>query len=396
MIFKRTLILFFAYLISTSFLYSQKYETRTVDRSQAALNEAFIMITVTSDRGNSFYKVMSDNKERPYLNVKDFMEQYLDLTSVTCDTTSKHCQGTMQPSGNIFWLDGKQSEYGDSAQGPSSEKIPQDAFVVQNGSCWLRYDVWQKWFPLTTTWDYHSYYLSVIPEFKLLSERKKIREQEIELSNASKREKETVKDIEPIKPDSLFRPELKYHSSLRKYPNQNTGWDFNYDANIDILRGTFQTGGPVTYDKGPGWNTGRPYWVYRLRDQGWFHLMEVGDTYFEESNLILPNISGKNGFRFDSREMVYGAGRIAVNGRAQQNTTVDLYRDGVYLNTVVTGKDGRYIFDGVIVNSSSRLVAKLYYPDGSEEIREIILSDDNGMILPQGQFQERVFSAETA
>lgn len=395
MILRRMLILFFVYLISSTLIYPQKYDVHNIDRTQPELNEAFIMITVTSERGNSFYKVLTDNKERPYLNVSDFMEQYLDFTSVECDTISKHCQGTMQPNGNLFWIDGRQSEYGDSDQGPSGEKIADGALIVQDGSCWLRYDVWQKWLPLTATWDYRAYYLSIIPEFKLLSERKKIREQEIELSNSVKREKDAIQNLEPIKPKNLFRPELKYHSSLRKYPNQDTGWDFNYDANIDILRGTFQTGGPVTYDRGPGWNTGRPYWLYRLRDQDWFYLMEIGDTYFEESNLLLPNISGTNGFRFDSREMVYGAGRISVNGRAQQNTTVDLYRDGVYLGTVVTGTDGRYVFDDVIVNSSSRLVAKLYYPDGSEEIREIVLSDDNGMIIPRGEFQERIFTADT-
>ncbi|MCX6112718.1 MAG: hypothetical protein NTY22_05485 [Proteobacteria bacterium] len=395
MILRTPLTVIFSLLLLSAPVYSQVDDPHTVDRNQMKLNEAFIMITVTSDRGSSFYKVMTDRSERPYLNIKDLMEQYLDFTSVSCDPVGKHCQGTMQPSRNIFWINGKQSEYGDAEQGPGGEKIPEGAFVVQDGSCWLRYDIWQKWLPLTATWDYHAYYLSVIPEFKLLSERKKMREREIELSAAATREKDAIQNSAAIKPDDIFRPELKYHSSLRKYPQQDVGWDFNYDANIDILRGTFQTGGPVTYDKIPGWNAGRPYWVYRLRDQGWFYLMEVGDTYFEESNLLLPNISGNNGFRFDSREMTYGAGRISVNGRAQQNTVVDLYRDGFYLNTVTTGTDGRYVFDDIVVNSSSRLVAKLYFPDGSEELREIVLSDDNGMILPAGVLQERVFTAET-
>ena len=384
-----------ALFLFSGLLYSQQDNPQTVDRSQMALNEAFIMITVTSERGNSFYRVMTDNKDRPYLNVTDFMQQYLDLTSVSCDIGKKYCQGTMQPSKNLFWLDGRQSQYGDAEQGPGAEKIPEGAFVIQDGSFWLRYDVWAKWLPLTATWDYRSYYLSVIPEFKLLSERKKMRDQEIEYSNSAKKEKAAIDSSDAIKPDDTFRPELKYHASLRKYPQQDVGSDFNYDGNIDVFNGTFQFGGPVTYDKGPGWDAGRPYRVFRLRDQGWFYLMEAGDTYFEESNMLLPNISGNNGFRFDSREMVYGAGNIIVNGRAQQNTVVDLYRDGLYLETVRTGPDGRYEFNDVVVSSSSRLIAKLYYPDGSEEVREIVLSDDNGMIIPKGEFQERAFTGET-
>ncbi len=377
-----------AIFLFSGLLYSQQNNPMT-------LNEAFIMITVTSARGNSFYRVMTDSNDNPYLNITDFMEKYLDLTSVSCDAGEKYCQGTMQPNKNIFWLDGKQSQYGDAEQGSGIEKIPEGAFVIQEGSCWLRYDIWEKWLPLTATWDYRSYYLSVIPEFKLLSERKKQRDQEIEYSNSAKAEKEAIDSSDAIKPDDTFRPELKYHTSLRKYPQQDIGGDFNYDGNIDVFNGSFQFGGPVTYDKGPGWDAGRPYKVFRLRDQGWFYLMEAGDTYFEESNMLLPNISGNNGFRFDSREMVYGAGSIVVNGRAQQNTVVDLYRDGLYLDTVRTGTDGRYEFNDVVVSSSSRLIAKLYYPDGSEEEREIVLSDDNGMIIPKGEFQERVFTGET-
>jgi hypothetical protein len=353
------------------------------------------MITVTSERGNSFYRVMTDREERPYLNIKEFSEQYLDMSSVNCDAGRKHCQATMQPKGDIFWIDGSSSQYGDYDKGTADEKIPDGAFVVQDGICWLRYDVWQKWLPLTATWSRSSYYLSVIPEFKLLAERKRLRDQEVEGATATKRQKEIIEKAEAIKPDDLFRPELKYHGSLREYPTQKVGGDFNYDLNVDMLRGTFQTGGPISYDKGPGTDFGRPYWVYRLQDQGWFYLMEVGDTYFEESNMLLPNISAQNGFRFETRQMVYGSGRISVNGRAQQNTTVDLYRDGLYMDTVKVGSDGRYVFDNIVVSSNSRLIAKLYFPDGSEEVRDVVLSDDNGMIIPKGEFQERVFTGDT-
>ena len=395
-------IFLFTLLFCSSLLYAQPHEKN-------ALHEGFIMVTVTTERGNAFYRVMQDDQERPYLNVKDFMEGFLDFTSVYCDATQKHCQGTLQPDKNTFWIDGKQSQYGDSDHGASNEQIPggafvveegstnvqKDAFVVQDNSCWLRYDIWEKWLPLTANWDFHTYYLAVLPQFKLLNERKKMREQQIESANITKREREIMNNTEAIKPDDFFRPELKYHASVRQNPQQQIGEDFNYDANLDVFKGTFQTGGPIRHDKDTGWNVVRPYWVYRLKDQKYFYLMEVGDTYFEESNLLLPNVSGKNGFRFDSREMNYGAGSISVNGRAQQNTTVDLYRDGTYIQTIKVGEDGRYVFDNVVVNSSSRLVARLYFPDGSEEYRQIVLSDDNGMILPKGVVQERLFTAET-
>ncbi len=394
MILKRFLILSLAFFLLGAELFCQD-ETRTVDRGQQVLNEAFIMITVTSERGNSFYRVLTDTEERPYLNIQDFSSQYLDMSPVKCDLGRKHCQVTLQPKGNVFWIDGKYSEYGDSEQGTAQEKIPEGAFVIQDGACWLRFDVWQKWLPLTATWDRSSYYLSIIPEFKLLAERKRLRDQELELAEATKKQKELIAQSEAIKPVDIFRPELKYHGSLRQYPRQQIGGDFNYDLNVDLFRGTFQTGGPINYDRGPGVDYGRPYWVYRLQDQGWFYLMEVGDTYFEESNMLLPNISAVNGFRFDTRQMIYGSGRISVNGRAQQNTLVDLYRDGLYLDTVRVANDGRYVFDDIVVNSNSRLVAKLYFPDGSEEVRDIVLSDDNGMIIPKGQFQERVFTGDT-
>ncbi|MEI6093026.1 MAG: hypothetical protein WCQ47_05005 [bacterium] len=353
------------------------------------------MVSVSKAKTNPFYRVLLDDDDNIYINIKEFLQQYLDLTLVTCDVDKKYCQGTLQPSNNIFWIDGYRAKYGDNDDGNSKE-LPDDSFVILDGICWLRYDVWQNWFPLETRWDVSASYLSVIPRFKLLSERKKQRRLEIEQADVVKKETEAKLNSEPITPSDPFRPELKYHAALRQYPQQKLGEDFNYDANLDIFNGTFQAGGPITHERDTGWNFGRPYWVYRLQDQGWFHLMEIGDTYFEESNLLLPNVSAHNGFKFDSRQIFYGSGNIEVNGRAPQNTVVDLYRSGIYLSTVRTGSDGRYVFDDVVVASSDRLVAKLYYPDGAEEVREIVLSDDNGMVIPSGEFQERAFTGETS
>ncbi|MFH1223993.1 MAG: hypothetical protein V1647_06605 [Pseudomonadota bacterium] len=366
----------------------------TLNAQEKKFNESFILITVTSVRGDSFYRVMTDRDEAPYLDIKNMMERFLDFTDVKCDLERMYCQGKMQPGGNVFWLDAKQSTYGDYNEGPAEEKIPEGAFVIKEGKCWLRYDVFAKWLPIIATWDVKSFYLSVIPEYKLKSERDKLRADEIEMASTAKKRKEIIDSIKPIKPDSVFRPEFKYHASVRKIPQQDVGADLNYDFNFDILRGTFQTGGPVTYDNRTV-DAGRPYWVYKLNDQGWFKRLEVGDTYFEESDLLIPNMSAKNAFRFDTKDVIYGSGKINLNGRALPNTVVDVYRDGIYMGTTTAGSDSKFEFSNIIVNGKSRVIEKLYYPDGSEEIREVVLSEDNGMVLDKGQTEVRAFTGET-
>ncbi|HOW16346.1 MAG TPA: hypothetical protein PK443_01400, partial [bacterium] len=393
MIFKKRLIFCFALLLSTTVLCQDDGILEPV-LSDPKFNEAFIMVTVTSNRGNSFYRVLTDDQERPYLDIEEFLSKYLDLTDVKCNFSRRYCQGTLQPSKNIFWIDGKNLRYGDYEEGTVKEPLPDDAFITQEGKCWLRYDLWEKWLPLTSTWDLRSYYLSVIPEFKLLFDRQRMREQEKERAEAYKKEKELIDKAELIEPESKFRPEFKYHLSLRKRPQESIGADFNYDLNIDVLKGTLQTGGPVTYDDKEV-TAKMPYWTYTWRKKSWFDLMEFGNTTFEEAALMIPNITAKNGFRFDSREIIYGTGKIDINERAIPNAQVDLYRDGIYMGTTIAGPDGRYNFNDVVVDGQSRVIAKIYYPDGSEDIKEIVMSDDNGMILEQGEFEERVFTGET-
>ena len=351
-------------------------------------------MTVTMNRGSSFYRVLTDEKERPYLNIEEMLSSYLDLTNVKCDISRQYCQAVMQPSKNIFWIDGKNLRYGDYEDGAGKEPLSDNAFVIQEGKCWLRYDVWAKWMPLTAIWDLHSYYLSIVPEFKLLSDRQRMRDQEKELAGAYKRQRELLDKTPAMEPQDVLRPEFKYHASFRKKPQQDVGADFNYDLNVDVLKGTLQSGGPVTYDNKKV-TAQVPYWTYRWRKKSWFDLMEFGSTTFEGSALLVPNITAKNGFRFDSREVIYGSGKITINERAIPNAQVDIYRDGVYLGTTVAGSDGKYTFSNIVVNGQSRVVAKIYYPDGSEDLQEIVLSDDNGMILEGGKFEERAFTGET-
>jgi hypothetical protein len=360
----------------------------------ANANEAFILFTIASIKGDTFYEVRMDKNENPYVDVEDVLLNYLDFSDVKCNLARQYCQGKLQPEGILFWIEGVQGEYGDSKSAGSSEKMSSELFFVQDGRFWLRYDMLSKWLPLEARWSLSSYHLSIIPRFKLRSDRERLREREIELSKISKRKRELLEKTEAIKPKEIFRPEFKHRTSIRKYPRQDPGADFNYDFNVDAFRGTALFGGVVNYDR--KLSAQRPYWLYRLRDQDLFYLMEIGDTIFQEADLVLPNLSVNNGFRLDSREIEYGEGKVLLNGRAAPGTKIDLYRDGFYLGTTVTGNDGRYVFSDIQVSSRSRLVAKIYYSDGSEEIKDIPISQDNGMIIKQGDFEYRVLTGETS
>lgn len=357
-------------------------------------NEAFIMFTVSRVKGNSFYKVLVDDNEDPYLDVADVLANYFDLTDVRCEVSRKYCEGVMQPGKNIFWLDGRALRYGDQEEGSSPEPLPEDSIIVQDGRCWLKYDVFAKWFPTVVKWNLSSYYLSFVPEFRLLSERLTMRQQELKRAETYSKQREIVEDTEPMEPDSKFRPELKYHFGVAKRPQQGVSADLRYDLNVDVFKGTLQNGMPLNYYQ-KDWETSRPYWLYRWKDKSWFDLMEFGDSTFQEADLLVPNVTAENGFRFDSREIMYGEGKININERATPGANIDIYRDGIYMGSTTAGSDGRYYFSNIVVNGQSRVLAKIYYPDGSEEFKEIVISDDNGMVLPSGKFEERAFTGET-
>jgi|GEM_PF-6244226 len=58
------------------------------------LVEAFIEIRVTKTRGSSFYRVMVDEQERPYLDVVDVFERWFDMNA-DCQIERFYCQAVM-------------------------------------------------------------------------------------------------------------------------------------------------------------------------------------------------------------------------------------------------------------------------------------------------------------
>lgn len=353
------------------------------------LQESFIEIRVTTTRGDSFYRVMVDENENPYLDVGESLGLWLDMPP-ECDYARQYCQATMQPKGTLYWIDGVEMQIGDSGNG--IHPIPKDALAFKEGRLWLRYDVWEDWFPLTATWSLTYYTLGFNPHFPLLADLKKQRERQRQAAEAERLRRERLALLPARKPDS-GPPEGRYRIDLERDPDGNQAATLRYDLAADIYAGTALVGGEmVKADQGDRSNL--TFWRYRQLRQPHYYQLEVGDTRSDVETLM-GAFNLENGVRIDRLQRHKGAGIFEFRDRTQPGTEIDFYHNGFLVETFIAGADGTFEIPEQFVSGGDRVVLRYYFPDGSEFRRIIRITYDNARILPAGVWDGQFLAGET-
>ena len=203
------------------------------------------------------------------------------------------------------------------------------------------------------------------------------------------KEKKALETVRPIKPTEKFRGTAKYYFELKQEPKGDLQASTNLDTVSDILGGTFRFGDNIKYTN-KGFYTQTPYYQYSRRYQKSYALLEIGNTMFKETNLLIPDIYITNGIRLDSRERQYSSGIVDIQGYAELGTEIELYKDGIYVDTVKVDNNGKYIFKNVSITGFSSVYLKLYKSDGSLEIKRVHIANSYGNILKKGELEYRL------
>lgn len=382
---------FWSFLLSGLFFSSLPFSPLVAesyaDDAEVPLEESFILFRVQNSV-DSFYRVMMDLDEKPYVDIEDLFN-WLEMKS-DCDIDRRYCQAVMQPKGRIFWIDGEQGEMGDSDQ-LESIQLPADSFFQKEGKLWLRYDAWQLLLPAAIIWSVDRYYLSVEPHFPLQDDRKAARERSRDRQNVEKARRERLANLTPLQPSDPYAYEVRYFTTLRLSPEASVGLDAGYDLSADLYRGHLQVSGAASTD---GETDAINYWVYRQRDRGPVHLMEFGHTQFQ-SLLLLPSFSLTSAIRVDQRPRAQGAGTFEYFGNTDPGAEVDVYIGGFLEETLVADEQGNYEIEKRFVAGGDRIVLEIFLPDGSEEEEIIEVAPDNSLLLKPQRWDNRFVSGNS-
>ena len=376
-------------LLCASFPYGASAVVASTNNETGNLEEAFIELRVTNTRGSGFYRVMVDAAENPYLDIQEALTDWLDLRA-ECQAERHYCQTTMQPGGRMFWIDGKQGQMGEQDHEP---KPLADGFLrLHEGRLWLRHDAWSQWLPMNTSWTLYTYTLGFRPEFPLLDDLKRLRENERRRQYGLQRRQSSLQQLPALTPKAPMRAEGRYRFEVGSTPQGDENAMLDFDVVSDWAGGTLTMGGNV--DSATDQDATVGYWRYRKFRQPIYHLFEVGDTRVD-AGALLPGFNLEDGIRLDRLKRRRGAGLFELDDRTQPGTEIDIYRNGFLQSTVRVGQDGRYQIEEQFVAGGDTVNLRFYYPDGSQAERRIQIAPDNARILKTGQWDTQLLSGRS-
>ncbi|MGK5095037.1 hypothetical protein WDW89_23885 [Deltaproteobacteria bacterium TL4] len=379
-------------------------ETDLSSSESPAYYEGFIAFQVRKNQGNSFYRVMMDQEEHPYIDMEDALFHWMEMRG-SCDVETRHCIAESPIKKHTYQINGKTFQLQSTAlEDPLS--FPAEGLIFVEDKMWLRYDLWEQWVPVTVSWSLSQFFLRFIPQYPPLKDVTQQREELRKKYLKNKVERERIESIPPLAPTDIFRNELRYRlqysqelTRLQEEGVRAQFSDFFYEYNADYLEGTLQGSGSFTQIESQKQieNIDFSQWRYTRLGQKYFHLFEMGDLRLSET-LIVPSLMLKTGFRLQRLEPEQGVGILNFSGFAPIGTEVELYHNGLLVAFTkvqplpeskldvlglfdAADGTGIYEFQDVHVSGGGVLSLNYYYPDGFSKEEIIRIAPDNGRIL---------------
>ncbi|MDH4228998.1 MAG: hypothetical protein OEW11_04515 [Nitrospirota bacterium] len=359
------------------------------------LQEGFVELRITEERGSAFYRVMVDEHENPFLDVEEVLGTWFEART-DCQQERRYCQATLPGGARTFWIDATSAQMGENGFTPTP--IAPGALVTIEGRLWLRHDAWSAWLPVTTGWHLVSYILEMRPRFALLSDLRHQRDLALERQQEEQARVRRLENLPLTEPDR-GRAEGRYRVQLERAPGGKQTRSVDVDAEADVARGTALVGANY-FHRAQDEDARLNFWRYRrLYNSGPhlpdFYLLEVGDTRFDAMTL-LSAVSLDSGVRIDRTYRDRGAGRFELRDRTQPGTQVDLYRNGFLEENLVVAADGTFEVTERLASGGDRFVLEFFFPDGSRDTRVITISWDHAALLDKGEVDWRTAAGETS
>lgn len=363
---------------------------------ESQLTESYIAFQTSRTSGDKFYRIMVNDEECPYLDLKNIINHHLDLNG-NFDIENKKSSVDIFVKGGNYWIDGVSNTFGFTLKdGKTEKKFEKNYLLIHENKFWIRYDLLASWLPVKIIWELDRYYMRFLPQFPLkkeiMAQRKRTRDNDRQ-NLIDKKRKDAIR---PIEPSDNFNTELRIklnHATTDDDDNDdivNNSY-IALDLNSDIYKGTFKLNTLIT--KNSGDDTESQFnWKYKREDQKYFDLFEIGNIY-NSSSLLNPTIIVQNGINIKKLPKNEGRSGFNFSGITQPGTEIDIYINGFISGTKKT-TDGKYNFENFQASGGEVVMLKFYFSDGSSKVEMYQISSDAGKLIPEGEWDYQCFAGE--
>lgn len=342
----------------------------------------FVELLIGKGKGTHFYPVMMNEQEQPYLDVENLMNEWLELPA-SCEIERSFCQGVLYPQETYYWIDGKNLKAGNSDPRYEDVEYKPDELVVFENKIWVRYDVLDRWLPVSTAWTLYRYAMAVTPNYASIKELKAKRDIQRKQQNFRKIQRQKYDAAPELRPAESMTLEAKYRLSAKYSSTEPLNFEGSSQILADIYKGTLRSSislDPDTFQpnlEGYSYENFEIPGIYRLA---------LGDVSSFSSNLIRSR-NLRNGISVETNELKRGAGRFEYrNNQIQPNTEVDVYKNGFLQETIFVDETGQLYLPEQDASGGDVFIFKLFYDNGQQDSITVRIAPDDAQLLNIAQW----------
>lgn len=334
--------------------------------------------------------MMELNSTTPYVSLKSIFDNLLGY-DMSCD--GPICNVVSIPPDYVIQIDADKHQVDietqkDGKESKTTKKFQADDLFYKNEQVWIKYDLIKDLIPMTAKWDisnYKLFYQTNLPLYYIIKQQRDAQRKKLLRQQKERKYKEEMeKRIQPIKPGQKFGANFKYRLTHKEAfnPNHEMSNTGTYSALTDLFGGTLRSDGSVDFD-----HIGQtdPSWSYTFMHKKYFHLLKFGDVNME-SSLFMGNQNLVNGIQFDLNKSSDTSLSFRYEDIAIPGTDIELWRGGFLVETVTVDESGRYVLFDPNSEPGDMYRIKFYYPDGSEETKQVKFSPDKNLLLAKGKW----------
>ncbi|MBD1555674.1 carboxypeptidase-like regulatory domain-containing protein [Vibrio sp. S9_S30] len=368
---------FFA-LLACAFAWAGKAQAnieQSNDSNRIDIVEAYVELFMQYEH-NSFYRVMQNASEEPYLALQTFATQWLQLeggcrNQVCLFYQPKDVQEQRQP----YQLDLNRNQ----CLLPNSKDIRTIDFVTIEGEAWLHWASFVDCFPISILWDIETYSLKVKLHYNTYKELEKKLAQRREIAKQKAKELEERKAQKRIESTPVTSASARIKGRAEFSSSGQPNYNLRTDAYLAHRDARFE----VSYDTNVPKNV--DYYQFEISPFPLGHQLQVGHVVLDPG-LATSSETFENGVYYSRLKPKTQSGRLVIEEQTLPNTFVDVYVNDIYRGTLRSDASGRYSISDYPLSAGDQVELHEMVRSGVVEHKTIEVADIDEVLLDKGQW----------
>ncbi|PKF78477.1 hypothetical protein CW749_15470 [Vibrio sp. vnigr-6D03] len=345
------------------------------DIIEADIVEAYVELFMRYEH-DSFYRVMQNASEEPYLALQTFATQWLQLeggcrNQICLFYQPKDVQEQRQPY--QLDLNSKQCIL------PKSKEIHTIDYVTVDGEEWLHWASFVDCFPVSVLWDLDTYSLKVKLHYSTYKELEKKLAQRRAIAKQKAKELEDRKAQKRIHPATATTASARIKGRAEFSSNNQPEYNLRTDAYLVHQNAHLE----VSYD------TNAPkeveYYQFEITPFPLGYQLQVGHVVLD-SGLASSSETFENGVYYSRLKPKKQSGRLVIEEQTLPNTFVDVYVNDIYRGTLRSDASGRYSISDYPLSAGDQVELHEMVRSGVVERKTIKVADIDEALLDKGQW----------